>query len=78
MTSAGRTGFYEIGLTLKLEGGALACGNVSADLANVVERDGDLFLVTTGHAVCEDVDVVSVLEEIERSLEDANMRLNRY
>lgn len=46
---------------------------MSPDLANVRERDGNLFLVTTRHTVGEDMDAISVLDEIERGLEDAHV-----
>jgi hypothetical protein len=64
-------------LTLELEGDALARGDVSAGLANVRECDGDLFPVGAGHAVREDMDVVSGLDEVERGLEDAHVCLDR-
>lgn len=73
VTLARRTRLYETFLTLKLEGGALAGGDVSADLANVRECDGNLVLVTTGYTVREDMDVISALDEIERSLKDAHV-----
>lgn len=73
VTLARRTGLYETFLTLELKGGALARGDISADLANVCERDGDLFLVTTGDAVREDMDVITALDQIERGLEDTHV-----
>ena len=63
-------------LTLELKGGALARGDVSADLANVCECDGNLFPVGAGHAVREDMDVISGVDEVERGLEDADVGLD--
>lgn len=73
VTLARGTRLYETFLTLKLEGDALARGDVSADLANVRERDGNLFLVTTGYTIREDMDIISAFDEIERGLEDAHV-----
>lgn len=67
------TRLYETFLTLKLEGGALTRGDVSADLANVREGNRNFFLVTTGYTVREDMDGISALDEIERGLEDTHV-----
>lgn len=75
VTLARRTRLYETCLTLELEGGALARGNISAGLADVRERDGNLFLVAAGHTVREDMDVITAFDEIERGLKDAHVRL---
>lgn len=76
VTLARRSRPEETFLTLELKGGTLARGDISSDLADVRECDGDLFLVATGHAVREDMDVITALDEIERGLEDAHVRLD--
>ena len=62
---------------MELEGDALARGDVSAGLANAGERDGDLFPVAAGHAVREDMDVISGPDEVECGLEDTYVCLDR-
>jgi hypothetical protein len=54
------------GLTLYLEQQALARGDLSAGLSHTSECDGYFLFIAARDAVCEDVDVVSVCEEIER------------
>ena len=68
----------DAGRTEELERGALAGDDLGAGLAHARERDGDLLGPGARDAVGEDVDVVAVLEEIERGLLDADVGLRAW
>lgn len=63
------------GRTLKLKSSALARRDESASLTDAFECNRDLFSVTAGHAVCENVHGVAEVQEVQGCLQDTYVRL---
>lgn len=63
------------GRTLELEREAFAGGDEGTCLAHAGEGVRDFLGVAARHAVCEHVDVVPCLNQVERGLEYAYVRL---